>query len=250
MLKLLVGLPVIIFTLVNLLYAQDIRPEDKIKIERGNEIINLARKAVFKEIKKDDVKSIQIKKLSHGVTESIRQVEGYDALTTSTGIISENNLSIEFPAKIKTTNISYKPNANPVEDYTKIEMVSNGSEYGKGMDIIKGGKKLDLAGITAKLPSSISASIKGQMTNLTGEMNKTGQNADLGGLLPEVFPILLDAPWDPSLTFVHIGKAKAGVTRADIVEVKSISEKDQIRLFFDENTHLLLMMTVNSKAIS
>ena len=55
-----------------------------------------------------------------------------------------------------------------------------------------------------------------------------------------IFPLLLK--FDNSLKFKFVGVAKAGKQKADVIETK-LSDSYKLNLFFDRETHLLLLMT-------
>lgn len=59
------------------------------------------------------------------------------------------------------------------------------------------------------------------------------------GTFSMIFPILFK--FDSSLKFTYAGVAKAGEQRADVLETSIDTQK--IKLFFDKETHLLLLMT-------
>lgn len=62
----------------------------------------------------------------------------------------------------------------------------------------------------------------------------------------ELFPMILNHPFEPKLEFNYVGKAKSNDKIANIVDVKSANGKTY-RLLFDSETNYLLMMIVNFK---
>ncbi len=94
-----------------------------------------------------------------------------------------------------------------------------------------------------KFSSKIDTFVDGKLFNLAANVNTKSQISDLKRetfLL--IFPIILDASWYIPLEFNYIGIAESKDGKAEIIEAVS-SSKTSYRLFFDSETHLLLLMT-------
>lgn len=234
----------ILFSVLFLFSGNIFAQNNSDKLELGKNIIKSARENIFKGQKAQEIKSIQIKTSMDTLKESVSQVEGKSDFKKSNRETIETEISFALPHQIKTVAIIYGK-VNPAENYSKMESIFDGTDYARSSDIISNGKRIDLSALIASMPSSAPESVKKQTEVV---INHTPEKKDfLEDVWINMFPLLLDFPWDSTIEYIYLGKAQAGDTKANVVEIKS-QFKSQIRLFFDEKTQLLLMMTVQSNS--
>lgn len=226
----------LMFLAIGNLFAQS----ETAKSERGKNLVKLAREKLFKETKPENVKSLQISLTEEILIESTNQVEGKSDLKRSRRDFIENEISLGLPNNVKTVSVIYGK-VNPAENFTKLESVFDGTDFSNFTDTVSNGRKLDLSALIASLPSSVPDSVKKQTSSILNQ--KPEKNIYLEDLWVNIFPRLLAFPWDSSIEYIYVGKAQSGDIKADVVELKS-AFKSNIKLFFDEKTNLLLMMTV------
>jgi hypothetical protein len=65
-------------------------------------------------------------------------------------------------------------------------------------------------------------------------------------LWTSLFPLILSHPFEKKIEFIYVGKAKANDKTANVVDMK-LTDGKTYRLFFDSDTHYLLMMIFNHK---
>ncbi|MBX7171244.1 MAG: hypothetical protein K1X72_09810 [Pyrinomonadaceae bacterium] len=186
------------------------------------------------------IKTIQVKSSGTSVMDSTNRIEGESQprLSSVKQTIDENIL-LEFDDKISRTTTSFSANKNPIENFTKIEGVLNGDKFSFKTDLISDGKRIDMNAIFNS--PFMSESMKKQMKEAQEKAKPTKESFQKS-VLTELFPILLNMNWMKDKKFIYIGKAEAGEKRADILEIETDTGR-QTRYFFDEKTHLLLMIT-------
>ena len=159
--------------------------------------------------------------------------------TNSMQLYSGSEFSIVFPDKIRLVSI-----LGP----SKIIKILNNGKYLEDSELNVDGqvyseRKMGRTPSKPRMPSYIEEALPKDkvefLKNNPDELNKL--------LLEEnfwidVFPILLTNPLNANVKYEYVGKAESPTQKADIVDIKSDFFR-KIRLFFDENTHLLLMMT-------
>jgi hypothetical protein len=222
-------------------HAQDSHGTEGERIARANEILGQARAAVYQKIKVSDVKSLSLKDAGVNLVESATEVSGRgrpQVVTFRRGI--EVSIVVGSPDNINHTTRHFNPDVSPSENYTRIEDVLSGEQAARRTDTITQGRAFD----EDKMPDvpGMPESVKKQLRERIEKRTKTTREEILGAAAGRLFPVLLDTAWMNGKPLIYLGKADAGGTKADILEVKTNTGR-QTRYFFDEKTHLLLMMT-------
>ena len=249
----LVGCVVVGLVLIS--NAQEDKSEDFERTKKANEIVKYAHNVVYKKSKTKKLSSIWLTKsivtdtnLKTFFKESSKPQE---AKTRTKG---DKEVLLNFPNKVKSISTTYISKNNPAENFTKMELVQAGDLVKVNQLSIFNGKVFDIeeiakqAGNSEESKSQIKALKEARRKMETKEFVRQSVWFDL-------FPILLKLPWESEAKFIYLGKAQAGNTRADILEyVPSEEDKaklkkekmtSQMRFFFDEKTHLLLMVTAD-----
>lgn len=221
--------------------AQESSVTDERRIDRANEILLQAREAVYKKIKMADVKSLSLKGAGVNLVESSTKVDGRgqpQVVKFRRGI--EESIVASLFDKINLTTLHFNPDISPAENYTKVEDVLSGDRASRRTDTITNGKAVDMD----KIPDvpNMPESVRRQMKESIEKRTKTTREEILRTASGRLFPLLLDTTWMNGRPLIYIGKADTGGARADILEVKTDTGR-QTRYYFDEKTHLLLMMT-------
>lgn len=212
----------LLFLTTNWIYAQTDSDKDAAKLEKGQEIVNLARKAIDKGSGLDNLKSFYI-----NIDESVP------------GADFRFEISLATPDKIRIDTIL---------GGTKTIRVFKGGKYAEDSEMIINGEPMSMRSIGApaykpKIPQYIEETLPKERVEYLkknpDELNKLFMEETFWS---NVFPILLINPLNADIKYEYVGKAESAAQRADVVDVKSNFFR-KIRLFFDENTHLLLMLT-------
>lgn len=213
----------LLFLTTNWLYAQTGSSIESSKSERGREIVSQARKAIDRGNGLTNLKSFYI------------NIDNTLPGQTYSGM----EISIVMPDKIKV--ISDLGNF-------KVFKIVSGGKYSEDSEMnlngeIYSSRKMGGAAPKPKMPQYIEEALSKERVEYLkknpDELNKLFME---DAFWSSVFPILLTNPLNSDVTYEYVGKAESANQRADIVDVKSNFFR-KIRLFFDEKTHLLLMMT-------
>lgn len=132
---------------------------------------------------------------------------------------TDEELSVSLPDKMRK-----KSDANYTTNQEISEWVINGERLSQTSDVLVDGKPINFV-VNAKRQS---------------DKEKIAANKDYAFTI--LFPVIFDSSWYPALAFRHVGVAESNGTRADVVETTSPTGT-VYRLFFDQQTHLLLLMT-------
>lgn len=216
-----------IFLGASLVFAQE-----PVKIEKGRQIVEEARKNIEKKSSPEGIKSIYLKINSDAASNPIFE-----------------EFSFQFPNKLYKTYSSVKN--------SKSIYIWNGNKYLSDFELTVNGRVIRQSVINAKLSRKQEADAKkaGEET-LPDELKEIKKKISslpddpktmfLASMWEDVFPIILQSSFEPDAKFEYVGKAEApNKQRADVVDVKSDYFR-KLRLFFDEKTHLLLLMTVTT----
>lgn len=205
--------------------GQTVSGEENDRLTKGQEIINQARKAIDKGNVLKALKSFYI---------NIDKTPPGEALYGT-------EISITLPDKIRVTD-------NLVG--FKVFRTVSGGKFSEDSQMTLDGETMpslrQMGGQPVKpsMPSYIEENVSKERSDYLkenpDELNKLLMESRLWS---DIFPILLFNPLNSDVKYEYVGKAESASQRADIVDVKSNFYR-KIRLFFDEKTHLLLMMTV------
>lgn len=213
-------------------YSQDEAVKGE-KMKKGSEIVESARKAIGSEKLFSGLKSLQMRTESTNIQNS--RLPGF-----------ANSLNILLPDKIKIVS-----QLNGMNTTTSIW---NGSQYKKYSESNIEGQitRRDVTdeGLTNEQLKAISKNAPGmtgeQLKRIQSVRGKSPEDALNQQLWTQLFPIILFNPLNPNVEYEYVGKAEASGKTANIVDVKSKYDRS-IRMFFDTETNLLLMMTQKYK---
>lgn len=210
------------------------------KDNKAQEILALARKAIYKYTEPEQIKSFHFEIKSTVVTESKVTVEGADKpTTTKVRLDLEEVMFVNLPSKIKYAAVTREADKNPIENFSTATMILNGNNVFFDTKQIADGKLVDINAIlnSANVPEATKKSIRKQQEEaravITEEYIK-------GKVSERTLHHLLYNPWKEE-SFSYVGKAEAEGTKADVLEL-SLSPLNKVRFFFDEKTHLLLLV--------
>ena len=252
--KFILGILLLIFGLSFSGKSQEIGSKEK--SDRANEILSLAKQSVYGKSPKDKLKSLSLIIINNtregqntiaskevGANESVKELDDKD--NKDFGDSSEREISteilFEFPNKIKWLSTSQKLNSS-IGTSINTSVSLNAEKYKNQITVSANGKPFD----TTKIPLLANLNLFGDSKKLTDAEIVKKRESFLDDFWLTIFPILLETPWTSAATFEYAGKAEAEGTKADIIDVKSLGTK-KIQLFFDEKSHLLLMMTVKNE---
>ena len=204
-----------------------VNAQESVKIEKGKQIIEEAGRIIQKNSTSSGINGIYLK-----ISSSIN------------GVSTSQEFSYHSPDKLYNTYSSVQ-NAKSIT-------IWNGNKRFEDYEMILNGKVIRQSVIDAYL-AKVKTSGKGTSPDKSKVTEKKANVSPddskikfLENMWYHIFPVILQAPFEPTAQFVYIGKAEAAnQQRANIVDVKSDYSK-KIRLFFDEKTHLLLMMNVTT----
>ncbi|MGI8668224.1 MAG: hypothetical protein ACR2J3_00055 [Aridibacter sp.] len=189
-------------------HAQDKPSSDKVQDNKANQVLTNAHKAVSKKKNVNDIKGFTL------TWERKRQLSFPDGKILQT---SKSETGLALPDKIYQNTTSNQTNSIQEEKY-----VLNGNSF-----------YWDFA-----------AFVDGKLQNFDKGMIKDEQQ--LSYLKRETFllnfPITLDSSWYIPLQFDYVGIAESKDGKAEVIEAVS-SNNIKYRLFFDNEKHLLLLMT-------
>lgn len=186
--------------------------------QRAEEIINQSRKAV-----RGKNESVKIKGLSVTFSSTERQVftKNNGQPKPSESVI-DREMDLSFPDKVKfSLSLTSEENDSP----SVSKFILNGDQFNSESYAAFGGKKVNI--------------------NLeqTEEQKKEAILRTKKQNFLWVFPLILESSDYVPVEFVYIGKAQVGSSgeRADVLETV-LHDQSKLRLFFDEQSHLLKML--------
>lgn len=234
--------------------AQSADAEKNRRIEKANEILKAAREVIYKGIDKSDIKAIQIEKQVTSAVEAKILFEGEaEPQETKSRVKIDKEVMARFPDQFKSAATTYMPKMDENENFSKMELIANGEEIEVKQLSVFNGKEFDMKE-ALKTGGASKEEIEKQIKKVA-EARREMETKEFvrQNLWADLFPVLLDLPWEIDTRFAYLGKAQAGDKRANILEyVPTDKEKAQqkkhkstgkMRLFFDEKSHLLLMLT-------
>lgn len=200
------------FVFCTLVFAQDkslkVAESQKTEsVKKAEQILLQARDGISKKSKIADVKNFTLStKSSQQLFFAGKKIEG----------TIEEEFNFSLPDKIR-----HNSSGNYSTNQSKTMAILNGEKFSSKMDAFVDGKLVNL-GITIDKKELIS---------------QLKRNTFIA-----FFPITLDASWYIPLEFSYVGIAESKDGKAEVIEAVS-PNKVKYRLFFDIETHLLLLMT-------
>ncbi len=218
--------------------------------QKGSETIDIAKKAIFKEVQLKDITSIYLKRQVSSVSEStfVIQVQGKPSSKIRTvKSVGEEKVSILLPDKINLQYSSENSNYNaslPAKVTTvKTRMVTNGKNAKQTTEIFRDGKLINPESYNR--PIVLPKAIKTETEKI--DANKPTDIFDKediqNDVWDKVFPIFLNDLFKSVYKFKYIGKAVSPDTKANIINLELPDRK--VTLYFDEKTNLLLQIEIN-----
>lgn len=178
-------------------------------VKKAEQVLQQARDAISKKSKIADVKSFTLStKSSQQLFFAGKKIEG----------TIEEEFNFVLPDKIR-----HNFSGNYTTNQATTVAVLNGEKFSTKIDTFVDGKLVNFDFEAAIDKKSLISDLKRQTFLL-------------------VFPITLDAAWYIPLEFSYVGIAESKDGKAEVIEAVS-SGKVKYRLFFDAETHLLLLMT-------
>ncbi len=212
------------FLVVSAIYPQQTKEVDD--HEKAKIIIKHSQDAIYQGIKRENIKSLYLKTEGVSVAEStLYRADLPQPIERKARQNTAEDVSFEFPDKMNRIVSTFSTNKNSAENYTKVTTLLNADNSSINVEAVRDGRQYN--------PNE---------SNESQEKVKPTKEAILKGIASRLFPILLDLNWMNDKTFIYIGRADSGDIKADILQVENITDK-QIRYYFDEKTHLLLMIT-------
>lgn len=209
------------------------------KDSKAQEILALARKAIYKDIEPEQIKSFHFEIKSTVFTDSKVKVEGADKpTTTKVRFDIEEVMFVDLPSKIKYAAVTREADKNPMENFTTVTMILNGDNVFFDTKQIADGKLVDINAVlnSENIPEATKKSIREQQEKARAAIT---EEYIKGKVSERTLHHLLYNPWEEE-SFSYVGKAEAEGTKADVLELQ-LSPSNKVRFFFDEKTHLLLL---------
>lgn len=203
-----VGSILILLFIVCFANAQDKTLTVDVKENKAEQVLAKFHKVISKRVNVTDIKGFTI------ISEKSRELSVGARKISQT---SKTETSFALPDKIRQKTLSNQSNTQQEENFTL-----SGSKFYSKLDVFVNGKlqDFDISNFDKK---SLISNLKSETFLL-------------------VFPMTLDASWYIPLEFSYVGIAESKDGKAEVIEAVSPG-KVKYRLFFDTETHLLLLMT-------
>ncbi|MFV0389865.1 MAG: hypothetical protein ACK5NT_14060 [Pyrinomonadaceae bacterium] len=237
---------IILFVLINLsvfTFGQDSILTSEERLEIGNRVISDSRKAIYGKLEPSKISGYEVAIEGETIRNMITTRTDNKSRSKVTKTKSEEGAGFFLPDQgFGFHKLSELGGGTPIVVATSRKF--NGDTFTESVEMFRDGKRIDLASVAAMLPASVSSTTKGEISNLSMKSNIAQLKRYFWEL---IYPIILDAPWDPDTKPVYIyrGKAKVGETECDLVELNRGST-DKVNLFFDQSTKLLVLLTIES----
>jgi hypothetical protein len=180
---------------------------------KAEQILKQARDVTRTELKSAAIESLIVKSKIES-SQSIPQTPNRKIRGTT-----DEELSVNLPDKLRK-----KSDANYTTNQEISEWVINGERLSHKSDVLVDGKPINFAGNASK----------------KSDKERIASHKEYAFTI--LFPVIFDSSWYPPLEFRYVGVAEANATKADVIETKSPNGA-VYRLFFDQQTHLLLLIS-------
>lgn len=183
-------------------------------------VLKQAREATRKDLKSAEIKGLIVNsrtEVSEPYPEAILKARPQYRNQRTQGTVDEE-LGVSLPDKIRGKMEASYPSNQEILDRTL-----NGGRFARKSEVLVDGKPINFA------------------SNL-GPKSEQEQIAEFkNSVFLTVFPIILDYSWYSPIGFRYIGVGEAKDTKADVIETM-LSDGAKYRFFFDQQTHLLLLL--------
>ncbi|HLM58837.1 MAG TPA: hypothetical protein VK422_22225 [Pyrinomonadaceae bacterium] len=180
---------------------------------RAEQVLKQAREATRAGLKGAEIKSLFVKSVIE-TSLNVPQMRNKKIRGTT-----DEELSVSLPDKLRT-----KGDANYTTNQEISEWVINGDRVSSRSDVLVDGTPVNFI-------------IKSQFDS---DQKKIATHKNY--VFTILFPVIFDSSWYPVSGFRHVGIAEANGTKADVIETTSPTAA-VYRLFFDQQTHLLLLLS-------
>lgn len=180
---------------------------------RAEQVLKQAREATRAGLKGAEIKSLIVKSAIE-TSLSVPQMTNRKVRGTT-----DEELSVSLPDKLRK-----KGDANYTTNQEISDWVINGDRVSDRSDVLVDGRPVNFV-----IPK-----------RENDQQKKIATHKDYAFTI--LFPVIFDASWHPVSGFKYVGVAESNGTKADVVETTSPTAT-VYRLFFDQQTHLLLLMS-------
>lgn len=180
---------------------------------RAEQVLKQAREATRAGLKGADIKSLSVKSVIE-TSLGVPQMPGKKIRGTT-----DEELSVSLPDKLRK-----KGDANYTTNQEISDWVINGDRVSARSDVLVDGKPVNFA---------VNSGRESEQTKIAAHKNYA---------FTILFPVIFDSSWYPVSGFRHVGVAESNGTKADVIETTSPGAT-VYRLFFDQQTHLLLLLS-------
>lgn len=163
---------------------------------------------------------------------------------------SFEEVSLEFPDKIQAVYTSKIPLSSQFPSSGQLTRTWNGKKYKSILETELSGKR-SVRDNTNEENRTISKNVSDVIGKKTAAALQNARKADPKTIFTEslwtsFFPLILSHPFEKTVKFEYVGKAKSNDRTANVIDVKPANGKTY-RLLFDSETNYLLMMIVSFK---
>ncbi len=242
------------FLLIQLSWAQEKNEEEKaVRLRKAQEILQSARITAHEGKNETREESILIKKVVRNLVHSGTKLKGKTKIQKAIARTKvEKELFFAFPNRIRSITTAHLSQNNLSENFLKTDFVVKGDLVEMNREVVLGGRKMDVGKMAMEIGVPEATMKQIDFAKSAKENMETSEYVRQSVWM-DIFPVLLDLPWEPKPKFIYFGKAQSGDTTANILEYlptpkeeqrfQKEKTKSQIRLFFDEETNRLLMIT-------
>lgn len=186
--------------------------EDAVRAQ-AEQVLKQAREATRAGLKGAEIKSLSVKSVIE-TSLSVPQMTNKKIRGTT-----DEELSVSLPDKLRK-----KGDANYTTNQEISDWVINGDRMSERSDVLVDGKPVNVAVNSMR----------------DSDQKKIARHKDYAFTI--LFPAIFDSSWHPVSGFKYVGTAESNGTKADVIETTSPTAA-VYRLFFDQQTHLLLLMS-------
>lgn len=179
---------------------------------RAEQVLKQAREATRAGLNGAEIKSLIVKSVIE-TSQSVPQMPNKKIRGTT-----DEELSVSLPDKLRK-----KGDANYTTNQEISDWVINGYRVSDRSDVLVDGKPINF--VNSKRGS---------------DQKKIATHKDYAFTI--LFPVIFDSSWYPVSGFKYVGAAESNGTKADVIETTSPTAT-VYRLFFDQQTRLLLLMS-------
>lgn len=202
----------------HIVQQNDATVRDKAAQDKAAQVLKQAQEIVRKNLKNTEIKGLIITSRRESSMEYSEATLKAIPKLRNQRMTSDDELGASWPDKIRNKTETTFPNNQQIQD-----SVLNGDRYSEKSDVFAEGKLIVL-----------------NMGDSKPKSEKEKIAAMKNDLFLDLFSLALDYSWYPEVDFKFIGVAEAAGAKADTIEA-TLPGGRKYRLFFDQQTHLLLL---------